>query len=101
MRSRARRSLAVWQISSSATTTEQLPGPASRRWFRPSPGIRSIDRRRDKPMTTTQRPEVGQSIEANGIRTNYLEAGSGNTAVVLIHGSGPGVTAYSNWRLVL
>ena len=52
-------------------------------------------------MTTTQRPEVGQSIEANGIRTNYLEAGTGDAAVVLIHGSGPGVTAYSNWRLVL
>ena len=28
-------------------------------------------------MTTTSRPEIGQSIEANGIRTNYLEAGSG------------------------
>jgi pimeloyl-ACP methyl ester carboxylesterase len=52
-------------------------------------------------MTTTTRPEVGQSIEANGIRTNYLEAGSGTENVVLIHGSGPGVTAYSNWRLVL
>jgi pimeloyl-ACP methyl ester carboxylesterase len=52
-------------------------------------------------MTTTTRPEVGQSIEANGIRTNYLEAGSGTEKVVLIHGSGPGVTAYSNWRLVL
>jgi pimeloyl-ACP methyl ester carboxylesterase len=52
-------------------------------------------------MTTTQRPEVGQSVEANGIRTNYLEAGSGEGTVVLIHGSGPGVTAYSNWRLVL
>ena len=38
---------------------------------------------------------------ANGIRTNYLEAGSGSGTVVLIHGSGPGVTAYSNWRLVL
>jgi len=38
---------------------------------------------------------------ANGIRTNYLEAGSGSGTVVLIHGSGPGVTASSNWRLVL
>ena len=33
-------------------------------------------------------------------KTNYLEAGSGSP-VVLIHGSGPGVTAYANWRLVL
>jgi len=51
--------------------------------------------------TTTQKPEIGQSVVANGIRTNYLEAGSGSGTVVLIHGSGPGVTAYSNWRLVL
>jgi len=53
-------------------------------------------------MTTveTQRPEIGSSVEANGIRTNYLEAGSGEP-VVLVHGSGPGVTAYANWRLTM
>ena len=49
---------------------------------------------------TQQRPEVGRSVEANGIRTNYLEAGTGPD-VVLIHGSGPGVTAYANWRGVI
>jgi len=53
-------------------------------------------------MTTTQaNPAIGQSIDANGIRTNYLSAGSGEQTVVLVHGSGPGVTAYANWRLVL
>lgn len=53
-------------------------------------------------MTTTQaNPAVGKSIVANGIRTNYLESGSGGQTVVLVHGSGPGVTAYANWRLVL
>jgi pimeloyl-ACP methyl ester carboxylesterase len=52
-------------------------------------------------MTTTERPEIGQSVEANGIRTNYLEAGSGDETVLLIHGSGPGVTSYANWRLVM
>ena len=52
-------------------------------------------------MTTTSRPEIGQDIQANGIRTNYLEAGTGNENVVLVHGSGPGVTAYANWRLVI
>jgi pimeloyl-ACP methyl ester carboxylesterase len=52
-------------------------------------------------MTTTERPEIGQSVEANGIRTNYLEAGSGDETVVLVHGSGPGVTSYANWRLVI
>jgi pimeloyl-ACP methyl ester carboxylesterase len=52
-------------------------------------------------MTMTERPEIGQSAEANGIRTNYLEAGSGTETVLLIHGSGPGVTSYANWRLVI
>jgi pimeloyl-ACP methyl ester carboxylesterase len=52
-------------------------------------------------MTVTEKQEVGQSAEANGIRTNYLEAGSGTETVLLIHGSGPGVTSYANWRLVI
>lgn len=47
-----------------------------------------------------ERPEIGESVVANGIRTNYLEAGSGKP-VVLVHGSGPGVTAYANWRLTM
>jgi pimeloyl-ACP methyl ester carboxylesterase len=51
-------------------------------------------------MTETDRPEIGATADTGGIKTNYLEAGSG-PAVVLIHGSGPGVTAYANWRLVL
>jgi 2-hydroxy-6-oxo-octa-2,4-dienoate hydrolase len=51
-------------------------------------------------MTDTERPEVGKTIDAGGVKTNYLEAGSGPT-VILIHGSGPGVTAYANWRLVV
>ena len=52
-------------------------------------------------MTTTENPAIGQDVDANGIRTNYLEAGSGDEKVVLVHGSGPGVTSYANWRLVL
>jgi len=51
-------------------------------------------------MTTGENPEIGQTADANGIKTNYLEAGQGDP-VVLIHGSGPGVTSYANWRLVL
>ena len=53
-------------------------------------------------MTTTAgtRPEIGASIEAGGIRTNYLEAGTG-APVLLVHGSGPGVSAYANWRLTI
>jgi hypothetical protein len=48
-----------------------------------------------------ENPAIGKDVEANGIRTNYLEAGSGAEKVVLIHGSGPGVTSYANWRGVL
>jgi pimeloyl-ACP methyl ester carboxylesterase len=51
-------------------------------------------------MTDTERPEIGATTDANGVKTNYLEAGTG-PAVVLVHGSGPGVTAYANWRLVM
>ena len=51
-------------------------------------------------MTTGENPEIGETADANGIKTNYLEAGKGDP-VVLIHGSGPGVTSYANWRLVL
>lgn len=47
-------------------------------------------------------PEIGQSIVANGIRTNYIEAGDpSRPALVLIHGSGPGVTAFANWNGVI
>jgi pimeloyl-ACP methyl ester carboxylesterase len=51
-------------------------------------------------MTETERPEIGTTVDAGGLKTNYLEAGDG-PPVVLVHGSGPGVTAYANWRLVL
>lgn len=49
---------------------------------------------------TDQRPEIGSNVMANGITTNYLQDGEGEP-VVLIHGSGPGVSAYANWRLTM
>lgn len=45
-------------------------------------------------------PEIGKSIHAGEVQTNYHEFGSGEP-VILIHGSGPGVSAWSNWRLAL
>jgi pimeloyl-ACP methyl ester carboxylesterase len=45
-------------------------------------------------------PEVAQTIDANGIATNVHDVGAG-APVVLIHGSGPGVTAWANWRAVI
>jgi 2-hydroxymuconate-semialdehyde hydrolase len=52
----------------------------------------------DAPAQT--RPEIGKSVTAMGLKTNYLEMGEGKP-IVLIHGSGPGVSAYANWRLIL
>lgn len=45
-------------------------------------------------------PEIGKSVMTGGFKTNYHDYGSGDP-VVFIHGSGPGVTAWANWRLVL
>lgn len=45
-------------------------------------------------------PEFGKSILAHGIGTNYHDVGSG-FPVLLIHGSGPGVSAWANWRLTM
>ena len=39
-------------------------------------------------------------IEVDDVNTHYHETGQGET-VLLIHGSGPGVTAWANWRLMI
>lgn len=46
------------------------------------------------------RPEIGKSVKTGAFTTNYLEQGEG-FPLIFIHGSGPGVSAYANWRLVL
>lgn len=54
------------------------------------------------PPTTVspERLEAGRFIRAGGVRTHLHRAGSGSP-VLLLHGSGPGVSAWANWRLVL
>lgn len=51
-------------------------------------------------MSNLQNPEIGRTIDVNGIKTNLHDIGTGQP-VMLIHGSGPGVTAWANWRLVM
>ena len=51
-------------------------------------------------MESRTNPEVAHSIVAAGIRTNYHDLGHGHP-VLLIHGSGPGVSAWANWRLIM
>jgi pimeloyl-ACP methyl ester carboxylesterase len=38
-----------------------------------------------------------RTIDAGGIQTSYLEAGAGEP-IVMLHGSGPGVSAMANWQ---
>ena len=49
-------------------------------------------------MSDAGNPEIGGSVMAAGIRTNVHDVGTG-APVLLIHGSGPGVSAWANWRL--
>lgn len=49
-------------------------------------------------MNDQSNPEIGLSIQSGDIRTNYHDLGAGEP-VLLLHGSGPGVSAWANWRL--
>ncbi|MXO69988.1 alpha/beta fold hydrolase [Altererythrobacter marinus] len=44
--------------------------------------------------------QQGNFLENNGIRTHYHDEGSG-IPLVLLHGSGPGVSAWENWGNVI
>jgi pimeloyl-ACP methyl ester carboxylesterase len=46
---------------------------------------------------TTSTVVAPQMIDAGGIETSYLEVGSGEP-VIMLHGSGPGVSALANWQ---
>lgn len=45
-------------------------------------------------------PEIGKRVRTGAFETNVHDEGTG-APVLLIHGSGPGVSAWANWRLVL
>lgn len=45
-------------------------------------------------------PEIGRSLRTGSFETNFHDVGSGSP-VLMIHGSGPGVSAWANWRLAI
>lgn len=50
--------------------------------------------------TMINNPEIGKNIQCGDIVTNYHDVGNGE-AILLLHGSGPGVSAWANWRLTI
>ncbi len=50
--------------------------------------------------TTLDETTSAREVRTGDFRTHLLEAGHG-APVVLVHGSGPGVSAYANWRLTI
>jgi len=66
-----------------------------------------MDRRVGVPelvTATDTNPEIGRRVDVAGIGTNYHDHGRSTDAqppVLLLHGSGPGVSAWANWRTVL
>jgi len=48
-------------------------------------------------------PEIGEMVIATGIETNIhiRRHSSASDTVLLLHGSGPGVSAFANWRLTI
>lgn len=51
-------------------------------------------------LTAADNPEIGTAVRTGGFLTNVHDRGAGRP-VVFIHGSGPGVSAWANWRGVI
>lgn len=55
-------------------------------------------------MNAPHNPELGRRVRTGDFETNLHDQGTarpGQPPVLFIHGSGPGVSAWANWRLVL
>jgi 2-hydroxymuconate-semialdehyde hydrolase len=45
-------------------------------------------------------PTQGKTVDVSGVRTHYHDVGAGDP-VLLLHGSGPGVSAWANWKMTV
>ncbi|MDO9611293.1 MAG: alpha/beta hydrolase [Serpentinimonas sp.] len=55
-------------------------------------------------MNAAPNPEIGRSIRTGAFQSNVHDVGAskpGQPPVLFIHGSGPGVSAWANWRLAM
>jgi len=56
-------------------------------------------------MNTSVNPEIARSVRTGAFNTNVHDLGTaarpGQPPLLFIHGSGPGVSAWANWRLAL
>lgn len=84
-----RRSMREWLLDRARERTTTMPDDAP-----PAPGTAA------GPDDVPPGPEVGDLVDVGGVRTNVHDLGSG-PPVLLVHGSGPGVSAWANWRLTL
>ncbi|MEM1155090.1 MAG: alpha/beta hydrolase [Pseudomonadota bacterium] len=48
----------------------------------------------------SENPEIGQMVSTVGYQTNVHDIGSGH-ALILLHGSGAGVSGWANWRGIM
>ncbi len=46
-------------------------------------------------------PEIGTRVRTGSFETNVHDSGRGAPVLLLLHGSGSGVSAWANWRLLL
>src|SRR5262245_27941791 len=60
----------------------------------------SVDSMTSQTKTQPLDPDsTSRTVSVQGIETHFHDAGEG-PALLLLHGSGPGVSAWSNWRPV-
>ncbi|MGC6512440.1 MAG: alpha/beta fold hydrolase [Parvibaculales bacterium] len=54
-------------------------------------------------MSASENPEIGETLQAGKVATNIHDnrLESDKTPVMFLHGSGPGVSAWANWRMNL